>query len=275
MPFVSDKQRKWMHGAESRGEVPEGTAKKWESETKKSVLVKAPVLKYGQLIAGAGMLGASVLSRIMGALRAGKATRAARRTQAGKGAKAGGRGLEQFGMEVPEKPISPPKAPLPPDPQTTQGNLFKPSEWGPTPDPLQGQMTLAGKPAVAPLAREVSPPAAPEPVAVTEPASAPAPEPAATNEATTGGGSKMRTALEAAGTTALLTSPATGVQQNPAVANAQQNAQSLQQQHNVDMQQQATQAAGTTSGTQPGVEYGTATAKSQPFDVAWGMLKCQ
>lgn len=38
MPFTSQKQRSWMHAAEERGEVPKGTAAKWEKHTKKKKL---------------------------------------------------------------------------------------------------------------------------------------------------------------------------------------------------------------------------------------------
>lgn len=34
MPFKSDAQRKWMFAAESRGEVPKGTAEQWAKHTK-------------------------------------------------------------------------------------------------------------------------------------------------------------------------------------------------------------------------------------------------
>ena len=34
MPFKSEAQRRWMHAAEARGEVPEGTASRWEHHTK-------------------------------------------------------------------------------------------------------------------------------------------------------------------------------------------------------------------------------------------------
>jgi hypothetical protein len=34
MPFKSEAQRRWMHAAEARGEVPKGTASRWEHHTK-------------------------------------------------------------------------------------------------------------------------------------------------------------------------------------------------------------------------------------------------
>ena len=37
MPFRSKAQRRWMHAAEARGEVPKGTASRWEKETKGSL----------------------------------------------------------------------------------------------------------------------------------------------------------------------------------------------------------------------------------------------
>ena len=33
MPFKSEAQRRWMFAAESRGELPKGTAKRWAHET--------------------------------------------------------------------------------------------------------------------------------------------------------------------------------------------------------------------------------------------------
>jgi hypothetical protein len=33
MPFKSEAQRRWMHAAEARGEVPKGTAHRWEHHT--------------------------------------------------------------------------------------------------------------------------------------------------------------------------------------------------------------------------------------------------
>jgi hypothetical protein len=33
MPFRSKKQQRWMFAAESRGELPEGTAHRWADET--------------------------------------------------------------------------------------------------------------------------------------------------------------------------------------------------------------------------------------------------
>ena len=33
MPFRSEAQRRWMHAAESRGEVAKGTSHRWEHET--------------------------------------------------------------------------------------------------------------------------------------------------------------------------------------------------------------------------------------------------
>jgi hypothetical protein len=38
MPFKSQAQRGFMHAAESRGQVPKGTAAKWESHTKRKKL---------------------------------------------------------------------------------------------------------------------------------------------------------------------------------------------------------------------------------------------
>ena len=35
MPFRSERQRRFMHAAEARGELPEGTAEKWSAETPK------------------------------------------------------------------------------------------------------------------------------------------------------------------------------------------------------------------------------------------------
>lgn len=35
MPFASRKQRAWMYAAEKRGEVPAGTAERWQAETPK------------------------------------------------------------------------------------------------------------------------------------------------------------------------------------------------------------------------------------------------
>lgn len=34
MPFKSEAQRRWMFAAEARGEVEEGTAKRWAKHTK-------------------------------------------------------------------------------------------------------------------------------------------------------------------------------------------------------------------------------------------------
>jgi hypothetical protein len=34
MPFKSKAQQRWMFAAESRGEVPKGTARRWAHETK-------------------------------------------------------------------------------------------------------------------------------------------------------------------------------------------------------------------------------------------------
>lgn len=36
MPFKSEAQRRFMHAAEARGEVPEGTAAAWSAETPKA-----------------------------------------------------------------------------------------------------------------------------------------------------------------------------------------------------------------------------------------------
>ena len=33
MPIKSKAQRRWLHAAEGRGDLPEGTAKRWEEET--------------------------------------------------------------------------------------------------------------------------------------------------------------------------------------------------------------------------------------------------
>lgn len=38
MPFKSEAQRRWMYAAEDRGEVPKGTAKRWEKHTKRKKL---------------------------------------------------------------------------------------------------------------------------------------------------------------------------------------------------------------------------------------------
>jgi hypothetical protein len=35
MPFKSEAQRRFMHAAEARGELPEGTAAHWSAETPK------------------------------------------------------------------------------------------------------------------------------------------------------------------------------------------------------------------------------------------------
>lgn len=35
MPYKSKAQRRFMYAAETRGDVPEGTARKWEDETPK------------------------------------------------------------------------------------------------------------------------------------------------------------------------------------------------------------------------------------------------
>lgn len=35
MPFKSQAQRRWMYAAEARGEVPEGTAERWQAHTPK------------------------------------------------------------------------------------------------------------------------------------------------------------------------------------------------------------------------------------------------
>ena len=34
MPFKSEAQRRFMYAAESRGDVPKGTAERWQKETK-------------------------------------------------------------------------------------------------------------------------------------------------------------------------------------------------------------------------------------------------
>jgi hypothetical protein len=33
VPFKSEAQRRWMYAAEARGDVPKGTAKKWQKHT--------------------------------------------------------------------------------------------------------------------------------------------------------------------------------------------------------------------------------------------------
>lgn len=40
MPFKSEAQRRWMYAAEARGDVPKGTAKKWQEHTRPPHLTK-------------------------------------------------------------------------------------------------------------------------------------------------------------------------------------------------------------------------------------------
>lgn len=47
MPLRSEKQRRFLHWAESRGVVPKGTAAKFEAETPKSVKKKLPLYVKG------------------------------------------------------------------------------------------------------------------------------------------------------------------------------------------------------------------------------------
>lgn len=57
MPFKSDAQRKWMYAAEARGEVPKGTAERWQAHTPKDeklpdhVAKKAAAFEYGYKLA--------------------------------------------------------------------------------------------------------------------------------------------------------------------------------------------------------------------------------
>jgi len=47
VPFKSKAQRRWMHAAEARGEVPKGTASRWEHETKDESLPERAMKKEG------------------------------------------------------------------------------------------------------------------------------------------------------------------------------------------------------------------------------------
>lgn len=47
MPLKSEKQRRFLHWAESRGVVPKGTAAKFEHETPKAVKKKLPMYVKG------------------------------------------------------------------------------------------------------------------------------------------------------------------------------------------------------------------------------------
>jgi hypothetical protein len=38
MPFKSESQRRYFHAAEARGDLPKGTASRWEHETKNKKL---------------------------------------------------------------------------------------------------------------------------------------------------------------------------------------------------------------------------------------------
>ena len=51
MPLKSEKQRRFLHWAESKGVVPKGTASKFEHETPKAVKKKLPLYAPGSPMA--------------------------------------------------------------------------------------------------------------------------------------------------------------------------------------------------------------------------------